>query len=272
MTLTATMVRHGSVLSSRIFTVMSRIAALPELRAAVEANHDDNRWWPTSVADPRMRMLVAGWSTRVSYSMVDVYAKVVAQAAAIGFDRIAHTPDDALSRLIRPIGLPAARLAYLRSLAAFLTRLERDGINPLTIDIDAIIGRFATEVHQASYKVAQCALLYARGYHCGVIPVDSGMVTKLAPVLGICLPAGPIAHEHMRVLLQACVADRPDDYRHLAQMHAYDVTIPAEAAPTWWTHLVLIYFKRLHLNRPGSRLCPARPVCDTVIDCRHADR
>jgi hypothetical protein len=272
MPLTATIARRRTLLSGRMFTVVSRIAALPELKAAVEANHDDNRWWPRSVADPRMRMLVAGWSTRVSYAMVDTYAHVVTQAAAIGFDRITRTQDETLVGLVRPIGLPAARLAYLRSLTVFLARLERDAVDPLTADVDAIIGRFAAEVHQASFKVAQCAILYARGYHCGIIPVDSGMVTKLAPVLGICLPAGPIAHEHMRLLLQACVADRADDYRHLARVNGHQVVIPAGATPTWWVHLVLIYFKRLYLNRPQLRLCAARPVCDVVVDCRHAGR
>lgn len=43
---------------------VQRVATLPEVRAAVEANHDDNKWWPTSVEDPRTRMLVAGCSTR----------------------------------------------------------------------------------------------------------------------------------------------------------------------------------------------------------------
>jgi hypothetical protein len=270
MTSSATVVRYGSTLSNRLYTVLSRIAALPELKAAVEANHDNNRWWPTTLVDPRMRMLVAGWSTRVSYSMVDVYAHVVTQADRIGYDQIARTNDDMIANLVRPIGLPAARLTYLRSLTAFLTRLEGEGTDPLVSDVDMIISRFAAEVQQASFKVAQCAMLYARGYHCGIIPVDSGMVTKLAPVLGLCLPAGPMAHEHMRLRLQACVADRPDDYRDIARTLGYQVAIPSEATPTWWVHLMLIYFKRLYLNRPKPGVCQARPVCDTVIDCVHA--
>jgi hypothetical protein len=89
-----------------------------------------------------------------------------------------------------------------------------------------------------------------------------------APVLGITLPSGPIAHERMRQLLQDCVAHRTDDYLGLAEQHA--VTIPAGAAPTWWTHLVLIYFKRLFLNRPSRRLCAQRPVCGQAVDCPHS--
>lgn len=260
------------VLSQRLFGVVSRVAAFPEVKAAVQANHDQNRWWPDTVADPRMRMLVAGWSTRVSYTMVEVYARVVADAASIGFDRLSTLPTEQLAALTRPIGLPVARIGYLRSLAAFLNRLAAEGTDPLTANVDSFIARFAAEVRQASFKVAQCAALYARGYHCGIIPVDSGMVTKLAPSLGVALPSTPVAHERMRTLLQNCVNDRPLDYLRLVEKHDYAVSIPSGSTPTWWTHLVLIYFKRLHLNRPGPRLCPVRPVCESVIDCTHSRR
>lgn len=261
-TLTAT-------LSDRVFDVVARVAALPDVQEAVEANHNDNRWWPRHVTDPRMRMLVAGWSSRVSYAMVDTYGRVVADANTLGFDRLVDLSDSQLAELVRPIGLPAARIRYLHSLADFLDRLANEGTDPHTVDSDELISRYAADVHQASFKVAQCAVLYARGYHSGVIPVDSGMVTRLAPFLGLDLPSGPVAHEHMRVTLQACVHDRPHDYRDVVDQHDYAVTIPDTAAPTWWAHLVLIYFKRLYLNRPGPRLCPARPACRQVVDCSH---
>lgn len=259
-----------STLSDRVFGVVARVAALPDVQADVEANHDDNRWWPRHITDPRMRMLVAGWSSRVSYAMIDTYAHVVDDANRIGFDTLAELPDGQVTELVRPIGLPAARIRYLRSLVDFLDRLAKEGNDPGTADPDALIDRFAAEVHQASFKVAQCAVLYARGYHCGVIPVDSGMVTRLAPVMGLNLPSGPLAHERMRTVLQACVHDRPEEYRRVADQHA--VTIPDTAIPTWWAHLVLIYFKRRYLNRPGPRLCTARPVCRDIVDCQHAPR
>lgn len=267
-TATATVVNPA--LSRRVLEVTGRAAALPEVRSEVEANHDDNRWWPASITDPRMRMLAAGWSTRVSYTMVDAYARVIACADSLGFDRLVAADDEEVSGWARPIGLPAARIAYLRSLAVFLDRLDAEGADLLSGPADEMISLFATEVAQASFKVAQCAVLYARGYHCGIIPVDSGMVTKLAPVLGIDLPSGPIAHEVMRRLLQDCVANRADDYLRLAKRHS--VTIPDRTAPTWWAHLVLIYFKRLFLNRPSPRLCPQRPVCGQAVDCPHSGR
>jgi len=254
-------------LSARVFDIVRRIAALPEVRGAVEANHDDNRWWPTSIADHRTRMVVAGWSTRISYAMIDTYARIVAETDVLGFERLVALDDIQLADLVRPLGLPAARIGYLRSLVDFVDH-EQDGV--LDADPDMVIQRFAAQVRHASFKVAQCAVLYARGYHCGIIPVDSGMVTKLGPALGVALPRGPVAHEALRGLLQHCVTDRAHDYRQLIERNGYRISIPASAEPTWWMHLVLIYFKRLHLNRPGPSVCSQRPMCVDVIDCSHA--
>lgn len=256
---------------TRVFRLVERAAAQPEVKQEVEANHDDNRWWPLSVTDTRMRMLAAGWSTRISYRMIDTYAGVIAEADATGFDALTASIDAEVAALVAPLGLTRARVDYFRSLSDLLARWAKDGIDPLAPDADhdALIRHFAEEVSGASYKVAQCALLYTRGYHCGIIPVDSGMVTKLAPALGFTLSSGPIAHEQLRHLLEGTVRARAQDMRGLIGRHQYAVTVPSEAPPTWWTHLVLIYFKRLFLNRPANRVCRQRPVCVTVIDCDH---
>ena len=71
--------------AERVHAFVARAAAQPDVRAAVEANHDDNRWWPRSVSDWRVRMAVAGWSTRVSYSMIETYSSVVAHADSLGW-------------------------------------------------------------------------------------------------------------------------------------------------------------------------------------------
>ena len=243
----------------------ARIAQLDDVRRDVEANHDENRWWPTSIADPRMRMLAAGWSTRVSYHMIDTYRAVITRADGYGFDHLVGLSDTNLIDLVRPLGLPSSRIRYLRSLTVFLNQAH----NAATATTDVLIEQFATGVDQASYKVAQCAVLYAHGYHCGVIPVDSGMITRLAPVLGLQVGGGPIAHEQMRRALEAAVSDNPEHYRRLAGDLGYRVTIPADATPTWWLHLVLIYFKRRYLNRTHPQLCAHRPVCSRVLDCTH---
>ncbi|AEW95193.1 MULTISPECIES: HhH-GDP family DNA glycosylase [Streptomycetaceae] len=258
----------------RVHQLVARVAALPDVQAEVEANHDNNRWWPATITDPRVRMLAAGWSTRVSYRMVGTYAKVIRAADAQGFDALVASTEGELTELVRPLGLAQTRIDYLRSLAELLQGWSKEGVDPLSpsADGDELIGDFAQRVRGASYKVAQCALLTARGYHCGIIPVDSGMVSKLAPALGIDLPPGPAAHERMRHVLEAAVHARAGDFRALADEHGHQVTIPQDAEPTWWVHLTLIYFKRLYLNRPSPQLCGRRPLCAKAVGCTHRDR
>jgi hypothetical protein len=262
-----TLSQYSPELGERLRLFVTRAAALPDVRAAVEANHDDNRWWPTYVRDWRVRMAVAGWSSRVSYAMVGTYSGVVARAATLGWGRLTGLNDEALTHLVRPIGLPKARTRYLRSLAGFIDGTSASGIDLAAAPSDDLIASFEAGVYGAGYNTAQCAVLYARGYHCGVIPVDSGMVTKLAPLLGISLASGAAAYEQLRKLLQLAVADHADTYRDLASRLRYQVTIPPWAAPTWFVHLVLIYFKRLYLNRPRPELCPRSPACPLLLGC-----
>ncbi len=126
----------------------------------------------------------------------------------------------------------------------------------------------AAGISGAGYKVAQCAALYARGYHCGIIPADSGMVTKLAPFLGIPLSACPPRTRNSASCLRRARLPWRGEYRDLATRLGYRVTIPDEAPPTWLVHLVLIYFKRLYLNKPPAILCRARPACDAFLECQ----
>ncbi|MEU7022775.1 hypothetical protein ABZ990_19250 [Streptomyces sp. NPDC046203] len=258
----------------RIHRLVARAAALPDVRAEVEANHDDNRWWPRTIADPRVRMLAAGWSTRISYRMIDTYAEVIRSARALGFDALAASTEGELAELVRPLGLARTRIGYLRSLAELLQEWSKEGVDPLSpsADNDELIDDFARRVRGASYKVAQCALLTARGYHCGIIPVDSGMVSKLAPALGLDLPSGAVAHERMRHALEAAVHARPDDFRSLVTEHNYRIALPEDTEPTWFVHLVSIYFKRLYLNGPSAQLCRRRPLCAKAVGCSHRDR
>ncbi|WP_207946556.1 hypothetical protein [Actinomadura sp. 7K507] len=255
-------------LAERVTDMVTVAAAQRDVRGAVEANHDDNRWWPTFVTDPRIRMLVAGWSSRVSYTMIDTYAAVVKAADSHGWDQLTAMDDTRITTVVRSIGLTETRIGYLHSLRRFLD--ERGLDEALRRPAAEFINDFADNVTGASYKIAQCAALYSRGYHCGIIPVDSGMVDLLAPTLGIRLEKVPHAHERMRGLLEACATRHAPRYRALITQHGYAVTLPEQAEPTWWLHLVLIYFKRLYLNKPTSvRLCTRRPVCPDLLDCRH---
>ena len=253
--------------AERVYALVARAAGQPAVQAAVEANHDDNRWWPLAVSDWRVRMTVAGWSTRVSYAMINTYSGVVYQADALGWDRLAALDDREATALVHPLGLAASRVRYLRSLAGFVAAADADGTDLAGMQPADLVRMLAAGISGAGYKVAQCAALYARGYHCGIIPADSGMVTKLAPFLGIPLRAGPAAHEELRQLLEASTTTMAWRYRDLAARLGYRVTIPDEASPTWLVHLVLIYFKRLYLNKPLAALCQARPACDAFLDC-----
>lgn len=252
----------------RLMRLVTVAAQQPDVKADIEANHDENRWWPTRITDPRMRMLAAGWSTRISYNMINTYSRVITAADSAGFDQLISMPDGDVAALAQPLGLPAARVGYLRSLTSFVA--DRDDDYLLHADSATVIADFAGNVAHASYKVAQCALLYARGYHCGIIPVDSGMVTRLAPALGLPLATGPVAHEQMRQRLEAHAAQHRHDYTRILRNQRHAVTVADETIPSWWLHLSLIYFKRRYLNQKHPRVCLRRPVCETVLDCAHS--
>ncbi|MBO0801466.1 MAG: hypothetical protein J2P25_00100 [Nocardiopsaceae bacterium] len=254
-------------LAERVYSLVACAAGQSDVRAAVEANHDDNRWWPLSVSDWRVRMTVAGWSTRVSYAMIETYSDVVAQADALGWATLTAMDDNAVGALVRPLGLIASRIGYFRSLAGFVSGAEAAGTDLADMRAGNLVELLEAGIRGAGYKVAQCAALYACGYHCGIIPVDSGMVTRLAPFLGIPLGSGPAAHEQLRQTLESGTTAMADRYKDLAARLGYRVRIPDDTDPTWFVHLVLIYFKRLYLNHPGPRLCRLRPACDTFLDC-----
>ena len=72
------------------------------------------------------------------------------------------------------------------------------------------------------------------------------------------------------IFLGETPACRQDGSLRLLSAAAQPTVYKIGNGPTWWMHLVLIYFKRLYLNRPSKRLCLRRPMCIDVIDCSHA--
>lgn len=252
--------------SDSLFRAVSVCAALQDVRDEVLRNHDDNRWWPRAVSDWRLRMIIAGWSARVSYSMVGTYRSVIYRADTKGYDALVDMPDDEALELVKSIGLAASRVRYMRSVIAYL---ESSGMTKEKLDTtpnDVLVKDFAGSVNGAGYKVAQCAVLYAKGYHCGIFPVDSGMKEMLGPCLGIQLPSGPISHEIMRRKIEILIRERSAEYRQLAFNLGYgSLSIPDEVPPIWWVHLVLIYFKRQYCNRHTPQLCPLRRSALTAI-------
>jgi thymidylate kinase/endonuclease III-like uncharacterized protein len=247
----------------RLYKVIECCAKLPEVKQEVLRNHDDNRWWPKSVKDWRIRLLVAGWSTRVSYSMIKTYQSVVAKVNEIEYEELCALSESELLDIIRSLGLAQTRIDYFRSVESYITK---SGITKETLIVrsnDELIADFAKNVKGSGYKVAQCAILYAKGYHCGIFPVDSGMKDMLGPCLGISLPSGSIANEVMRKQIEQNLNFDSYIYRELAYNSGYEtLDIPENTAPIWWAHLVLIYFKRLYCNHHKPVFCPLRASSD----------
>jgi hypothetical protein len=232
--------------TNALLAALRECIAAPGVAAEVTKNYSDNLWWPVDMPDWRKRMLIAGWSTRVSYAHIQHYQNVTSNVRSMTWNEIVALSDDELVGLVRPIGLPSARITYLRSLAPYL-----DGISEcdyLRRDNTPLIEEFAHAVNGAGYKVAQCAVLYTKGYHCGIIPIDSGMVAMLAPIVPDRLPSGAAAHEVVRRWIEALVAEVQSEIRTVAATAGFRDLI-AEGLPTWWVHLVLIYYKRLYWNR-----------------------
>ena len=231
-----------------LLEALTSAAYHPEVLSEVERNYYENRWWPLSVTDVSLRMLVAGWSTRISYSHIHKYIQLVERVNAIGWQALCVMEDADIRELVRAIGLPDARLRYFRSLQLFLEK-------PHTLkklvegDRNEAISEFARAVDGAGFKIAQCAVLYARGYHCNIFPVDSGMVDMLSPLYPEALPSGARAHDVLRIWLEDLVAASCDEILMLADEIGFDLALPNGCLPTWWAHLLLIYYKRIIWNR-----------------------
>lgn len=234
----------------RILTICS---SDDNVKAEVIKNHDNNLWWPTDVTDKRMRLLIAGLSTRISYNMIATYQQVIANLNKYSYTEIVNMDDESLSRIVAPLGLLNARMTYLKSMICFIEnfydRIEKYSNEELIVLI-------SKSVHGASYKVAQCCVLYYRGYYCGVMPVDSGMKDVLLPCIGFTGHKGSIAHEILRKKLEEIVTKL--DLERIIVQNGYNglITIPKDTPLTWWAHLVLIYFKRFYCNKHKPDQCP----------------
>ena len=247
-------------LSPKLFLDIIDICSnLPDVQVEVRKNHDDNLWWPQYVTDWRLRMIIAGWSTRISYNMIGTYKRIVSDVFSIGYENLITMPDQELRSLIGPLGLFDTRKKYLNSMVTFLEKFDNKDEPLLIKENNELIKLIAENVNGASYKVAQCAVLYAKGYHCGVFPVDSGMKDLVGPCIGLDLPSGTIANEAMRLFFENTINKVSTELRQIVNKNGYsNLAIPNSGAPVWWAHLVLIYFKRLYCNKKKYLVCPLR--------------
>ena len=136
-----------SLSPSEFERILFRCASLPDVRSEVLRNHDDNRWWPCHVSDWRVRMLIAGLSTRISYAMISTYQSVVSTITAIGYPRLARLSDAELSAVVAPLGLQLTRVKFCRSLMAFIDDLRQHDVSVETASNDELINLIQREVH-----------------------------------------------------------------------------------------------------------------------------
>ena len=173
--------------------------------------------------------------------MIATYQKVVSKLYMNSYEEIIIMDDECLSEIVSPLGLLNARMTYIKSMINFIEKYYNDLDK---YNNEKLIELISKNVHGASYKVAQCCVLYLRGYYCGIMPVDSGMKDVLLPCIGFTKRNGSIAHEILRKELEEIV--KKLDLESIVDKNGYSklITIPKNTPFTWWSHLVLIYFKR----------------------------
>jgi endonuclease III len=251
----------------RIVKIVKTMAAQPVVMDAVIKSHDENPWWPMAIEDWRMRMIIAGLSTRVSFRMLHTYQDTIRKFEELGYERIKSAADRDLAIVLKPLGLVNGRLKFLRNMVNYLEtyRTEEDFFRKSSQDI---INEVSRCVGGASFKIGQYCVLYAKGYYCGVMPVDSGMRDMLAPCLG--LETGKKAYDHEVVRLQIEQIAKDHDWLAIAQALGYDgrVKLPRDMPLTWWLHLVLINYKRYFCNSRKPEQCPLLKICELNVGCR----
>lgn len=241
--------------------ILDICSSMNEVKEDIFKNHDNNMWWPLEVTDYRKRLLIAGLSTRISYNMINKYRKVIDDLNTYTYEEIKNMSRVELVNIIKGLGLFNTRYKFLSSMIEFIEN------NKLTLkkeSNDVLIEKIAKNVNGASYKVAQCCVLYMRGYYCGIMPVDSGMKDIELPCIGFEKYNNAIGHDNLRKQLQLLIEN--NDLKEIIVSNGYEnLNIPDYSNATWWAHLVLIYFKRHYCNKHNPKTCPL--INKTKIKC-----
>ena len=241
--------------------ILDICSSMNEVKEDIFKNHDNNMWWPLEVTDYRKRLLIAGLSTRISYNMINKYRKVIDDLNTYTYEEIKNMSRVELVNIIKGLGLFNTRYKFLSSMIEFIEN------NKLTLkkeSNDVLIEKIAKNVNGASYKVAQCCVLYMRGYYCGIMPVDSGMKDIELPCIGFEKYNNAIGHDNLRKQLQLLIEN--NDLKEIIVSNGYEnLNIPDYSNATWWAHLVLIYFKRHYCNKHNPKNCPL--INKTKIKC-----
>lgn len=217
------------------------------LQNEVIKNFDDNLWWPSSINDPFLRLVIAGLSSRISYSMINTYREVIFRLSNIGYDNICKLSDVDLFEILHPLGLFKTRIGYIRSMINFISNY---GHMFNSWKDDYFIEQIANKVSGASYKIGQCCVLYYRMYPNRIIPIDSGMKDILLPCLGFARVNGSYGHEKMRLELTELISVMTKEYLSITNLKFLN-----ENNFYWWAHLSLIYYKRFYCNKKNTQNC-----------------
>lgn len=232
--------------------ILDICSSLDDVKEDLFKNHDDNMWWPLKINDYRKRLLIAGLSTRISYNMIESYRKVIDNLDKFTYDEIKSMSESEIINIIKSLGLSNTRYKFIRSMIDFIDNYEE---KLKIMSNDELIKLISENVNGASYKVAQCCVLYMRGYYCGIMPVDSGMKDVELPCIGFEKYNTAVGHDILRKQLQNLVMN--NDLRDIIIKNGYsELNIPDYSNATWWAHLVLIYFKRHYCNKHDSKNCP----------------
>lgn len=148
-----------SISKGKLYNILDICSQDEIVKENVIKNHDNNLWWPTSVKDYRMRLLISGMSTRVGYSMINSYVSVINKMIEIGYDNLITYTEEKIKNVIRPLGLINARYKYIASMIKFIEKYKEQVFIINQNDLIALINK---EVNGASYKVGQCCVLYLK--------------------------------------------------------------------------------------------------------------
>jgi thymidylate kinase/endonuclease III len=250
------MSNYNLLISQEEYEQILRVAASqPDVKKALLNSHDNSTWWPVHISDWRTRMLIAGLSARISYRMVHIYREIVEDLNSYTWDDITNMSEAQFKQIIRKIGLYNNRVNFWKSLVIFISYLEDNHLDFFSFSNDYLIRLIQENVNGASYKLAQCCVLYAKGYYSGIMPVDSGMKDLLGPCLGFPIPPGSYGHEAFRKKLEHLTSSV--DCRKIAyELGYHKLNIPDKGPLTWWAHIVLISYKRYYCNNRNPENCP----------------
>ncbi len=244
--------------------IINICSAQDMVKKEVKKNHDNNLWWPLDIEDYRKRLLIAGLSTRISYNMINSYREVIKNLNKYSYEEIKNMPQEQIIDLIKGLGLSNTRYKYLISMIDFIEKYNTE-IN--TLSNDELIKLIANNVCGASYKVAQCCVLYARGYYSGIMPVDSGMKDVELPCLGFEEYKNALGHDILRKELEKLASD--NDMESIIKQNGYEeLNIPDYKNTSWFSHLILIYYKRYYCNKHDPERCPLKNYMDLKCKCK----